>query len=502
MANRELNDVKINVEFQEAANRQQLSSGDEIKTLFGKIKKWFTDLKAVAFTGSYNDLTDQPSPYTHPTTSGNKHIPSGGSSGQILRWSSDGTAMWGSDNNTTYGVATTNANGLMSSTDKFRFDNLKPGTNITEMSGCSGTSGTSTKYARSDHTHHRFAYTVAKDIYGSGYCYDPDADSTTYQWYTSEVLTFYTPSSSNYKYNRIIFDLHFLIDDDYNNYYHIEGSVDYNGCCKFSRIDNSGITDPVFKIGYRTETGTNGITTHVYISMELCGIHMGVLVGTVYSYDLPEQMVDVIEVGADGNTITDTTTLNKISWAVPHHYGNTFSEDLRAYKLYTEMGIFTEGSTNPSIGTSSNRFSNLYLKTAPNVSSDKNMKKNIQPLRDIFLEFFYKLKPVSFKLIDGTSGRTHLGFISQDVEEAMKEVGLTDLDFAGFCKDKIVNVVRDKNGNIQEEPVLGEDGNPVYVYSLRYEEFIVLNTMVIQKLYAKNLDLEQRLNRIEQLLDK
>lgn len=33
-------------------------------------------------------------------TSGNKHIPSGGSSGQILRWSADGTAVWGSDNNT------------------------------------------------------------------------------------------------------------------------------------------------------------------------------------------------------------------------------------------------------------------------------------------------------------------------------------------------------------------------------------------------------------------
>lgn len=33
--------------------------------------------------------------YTHPVTSGNKHIPSGGSSGQILKWSSDGTAAWG-----------------------------------------------------------------------------------------------------------------------------------------------------------------------------------------------------------------------------------------------------------------------------------------------------------------------------------------------------------------------------------------------------------------------
>jgi hypothetical protein len=44
--------------------------------------------------------------YTHPTTSGNKHIPAGGSSGQILRWSADGTAAWGSDNNTTYSAGT------------------------------------------------------------------------------------------------------------------------------------------------------------------------------------------------------------------------------------------------------------------------------------------------------------------------------------------------------------------------------------------------------------
>ena len=38
--------------------------------------------------------------YTHPTSAGNKHIPAGGSSGQILRWSANGTAVWGSDNNT------------------------------------------------------------------------------------------------------------------------------------------------------------------------------------------------------------------------------------------------------------------------------------------------------------------------------------------------------------------------------------------------------------------
>lgn len=52
--------------------------------------------------GTWQVPPDNNTVYTHPTTSGNKHIPSGGSSGQILRWSADGTAVWGADNNTTY----------------------------------------------------------------------------------------------------------------------------------------------------------------------------------------------------------------------------------------------------------------------------------------------------------------------------------------------------------------------------------------------------------------
>lgn len=49
-----------------------------------------------------NGIANDANNYVHPTTSGNKHIPSGGSSGQILRWKADGEAQWGNDNNTTY----------------------------------------------------------------------------------------------------------------------------------------------------------------------------------------------------------------------------------------------------------------------------------------------------------------------------------------------------------------------------------------------------------------
>ena len=53
----------------------------------------------ITLTGSDGSTTsvsdsDTDTVYTHPTTAGNKHIPSGGSAGQILEWSASGTAKW------------------------------------------------------------------------------------------------------------------------------------------------------------------------------------------------------------------------------------------------------------------------------------------------------------------------------------------------------------------------------------------------------------------------
>ncbi len=67
--------------------------------------------------------------FVHLTTSGNKHIPSGGASGQFLKWSADGTAVWAADNNTTYGKATTTTDGLMAKEDKSKLDGVAAGAN-------------------------------------------------------------------------------------------------------------------------------------------------------------------------------------------------------------------------------------------------------------------------------------------------------------------------------------------------------------------------------------
>lgn len=68
-------------------------------------------------------IADNANNYVHPTTSGNKHIPAGGSSGQILKWSEAGTAVWGAEKS--YSEATTGAAGLMSAADKTKLDGLK-----------------------------------------------------------------------------------------------------------------------------------------------------------------------------------------------------------------------------------------------------------------------------------------------------------------------------------------------------------------------------------------
>lgn len=46
--------------FTEATARNNILSGERLSVIFGKIKKWFSDLKTVAFTGSYSDLSDIP----------------------------------------------------------------------------------------------------------------------------------------------------------------------------------------------------------------------------------------------------------------------------------------------------------------------------------------------------------------------------------------------------------------------------------------------------------
>lgn len=136
-----------------------------------------------------------------------------------------------------------------------------------------------------------------------------------------------------------------------------------------------------------------------------------------------------------------------------------------------------------SLGTSSKQYKNVYGQNlyvnGTAVTSDKNLKEDIKELEEKHLAFFRCLRPIQFKYKDGESGRTHTGFIAQEVEDAIHEAGMTNQDMA-------VVVIDQESGR----------------HYLRYEEIIAVQTQVIQNMQKKVDSLEARLAKLEALLER
>lgn len=125
------------------------------------------------------------------------------------------------------------------------------------------------------------------------------------------------------------------------------------------------------------------------------------------------------------------------------------------------------------LGNSTHRWNSIYSTSGTIQTSDEAKKKDIKRDLTEYDSFFDSLAPCAYKFIDGESGRTHLGMISQDVEKALDSCGISTMDFAGFVKS----------------PREDEEGK--YDYALRYAEFIPLLVWQVQKLKARVAELEE-----------
>lgn len=142
------------------------------------------------------------------------------------------------------------------------------------------------------------------------------------------------------------------------------------------------------------------------------------------------------------------------------------------------------------LGKSTRLWQGLYAGNATIQTSDRRKKNSIEYDMEKYEEFFGLLKPTQYKLNNGDSNRYHVGFVSQDVEEAMREAGLDSLDFAGFIKSP-VHEVELKNGDYDTTTPIVD-----HRYALRYGEFVALNTHMIQKLMARVSELESKLEAL------
>ena len=128
------------------------------------------------------------------------------------------------------------------------------------------------------------------------------------------------------------------------------------------------------------------------------------------------------------------------------------------------------------LGTSSWKWGQIWAQTGEINTSDRTQKHNIRILdEDICVQITEKLKPSSYIMNNNTSGRTHYGFIAQDIEEMISELGIDSKEFAALIKSPKVKTVQDENGIEVCEEIPDE-----YVYSLRYTEFIPIAFRTLQ----------------------
>lgn len=86
------------VEFTEAATRGNIESGETAQTIFGKIKKWYSDFATVVFTGKYSDLIGKPEVVSKSAAGFAPQLPNETTTTKYLR--QDGTWAVPPDTNT------------------------------------------------------------------------------------------------------------------------------------------------------------------------------------------------------------------------------------------------------------------------------------------------------------------------------------------------------------------------------------------------------------------
>lgn len=172
-------------------------------------------------------------------------------------------------------------------------------------------------------------------------------------------------------------------------------------------------------------------------------------------------------VGVSGSYRYDACSIDGNSWGSSITY-NILSSTSNNNVLYSLGNFSPDEGEKYYLGTEGHCWNTIRLHNSPIIDSDSRKKNSISKVYDNYSILFDNLNPVVFRYNTSDSNRLHTGFIAQEVEQALNKANIEVKDFAGLC--------------------IGTDENKTY--SLRYEEFIPLNTYEIQKLKSRVKELE------------
>lgn len=169
---------------------------------------------------------------------------------------------------------------------------------------------------------------------------------------------------------------------------------------------------------------------------------------------------------------------------------------LSDYVQISGNGNLIPSSSSVYCGTTPNPFAGGYSSGGWKTTSDRRKKKDFRKLLedDRFERFFKLLQPMEYRLIENDE-KMHMGFVAQDVEQAMTDCDISENEFYGL--EHTVFSEKDFESNEEWEKFLMQNGGANDMYTLCYQEFIALNTAIIQKLQNRCSDFEQRLSALE-----
>lgn len=169
---------------------------------------------------------------------------------------------------------------------------------------------------------------------------------------------------------------------------------------------------------------------------------------------------------------------------------------LSDYVRISDNGNLIPSSSSVYCGTTPNPFAGGYSSGGWKTTSDRRKKKDFRKLLedDRFERFFELLQPMEYRLIENDD-KMHIGFVAQDVEQAMKCCDISENEFYGLEHAEFSE--KDFESNEEWEKFLEQNGGANDMYTLCYQEFIALNTAMIQKLQNRCSDFEQRLSALE-----
>ena len=161
---------------------------------------------------------------------------------------------------------------------------------------------------------------------------------------------------------------------------------------------------------------------------------------------------------------------------------HSFQSDITASYTQEEQGggvILTHPYSSIDCGNYyvSATWNGVIINGSPYIPSDLRVKDNVDYDMTALEPFFRRLKPCTFQRTDIEDGKTFAGFIAQDVQEALESSGI-DPD-----KTAVVGKLTGQYGFGPDDPKL----------AVRYEEFIALQTHMIQKLMERVDALEKKL---------